>query len=136
MGAAAPLMEAAVVGLKFGDDYYRELRARYTHAKELFIGGLKDIGLSFTEPMGAYYVLVDISEFGYTDDRLFCEDLARKVGIGAVPGSSFFKEDVNHLIRIHFAKQDATLKEALDRLADIRKKMFIGRNVIKKADCR
>ncbi|MBO4980871.1 MAG: aminotransferase class I/II-fold pyridoxal phosphate-dependent enzyme [Lachnospiraceae bacterium] len=128
VGAAAPLMEAAVVGLTFGDDYYRKLQEHYTHAKELFIGGLKDIGLNFTEPQGAYYVLVDISEFGYTDDQLFCEDLARKVGVGAVPGSSFFKEDVNHLICVHFAKQDATLKEALDRLADIRKKMFIGRN--------
>ena len=47
----------------------------------------------------------------------------RKVGVGAVPGSSFFREDVNHLIRFHFAKQDETLKKALDRLADIRTKM-------------
>ena len=123
VGAAAPLMEACVVGLKFGDEYYRELKAHYTHMKNLFVGGLRDIGLQFTEPQGAYYVLVDISEFGYENDYLFCEDLARKVGVGAVPGSSFFRENVNHLIRVHFAKQDETLNAALDRLADIRSKM-------------
>lgn len=123
VGAAAPLMEAAVVGLRFGDDYYQKLQAHYTHMRDLFLGGLRNIGLPFTEPQGAYYVLVDISEFGYEDDQLFCEDLARKVGVGAVPGSSFFREDVNHLVRVHFAKQDETLLAALDRLADIRRKM-------------
>ena len=123
VGAAAPLMEACVVGLKFGDDYYQGLKDHYTHMKNLFVGGLKDIGLQFTEPQGAYYVLVDISEFGYENDYIFCEDLARKVGVGAVPGSSFFRENVNHLIRVHFAKQDDTLNAALDRLADIRSKM-------------
>ena len=70
-----------------------------------------------------YYVLVDIREFGYESDLDFCEDLARKVGVGAVPGSSFFRENVNHLIRFHFAKQDATLMEALDRLSEIRRKL-------------
>lgn len=123
VGAAAPLMEAAVVGLKFPDFYYEDLCEHYTHMKNLFTNGLKDIGLSFTNPQGAYYVLVDISEFGYEDDILFCEDLARKVGVGAVPGSSFFKEPENRYIRFHFAKQDATLNAALERLADIHNKM-------------
>jgi aminotransferase len=123
VGAAAPLMEAAVVGLKFGDGYYKGLQDHYTHMRSLFTDGLKNIGLPFTEPQGAYYVLMDISEFGYESDLQFCEDLARKVGVGAVPGSSFFREDVNHLIRFHFAKQDETLLKALDRLSDIRSKM-------------
>ncbi len=123
VGAAAPLMEAAVVGLEFKDDYYESLQKHYTHMRNLFIGGLKNIGLTFTEPQGAYYVLLDISEFGYEDDNVFCEQMIQKVGVAAVPGSSFFREDVNHLIRFHFAKQDATLLEALDRLADIKKKM-------------
>lgn len=123
VGAAAPLMEAAVVGLNFPDSYYEELQAHYTHMKDLFLDGLKNIGLRYTEPQGAYYVLVDISEFGYKNDLEFCENLAKKVGVGAVPGSSFFKEDVNHLIRLHFAKRDETLHEALDRLTEIRKKM-------------
>lgn len=123
VGAAAPLMEAAVVGLEFKDDYYENLQKHYTHMRNLFIGGLKNIGLTFTEPQGAYYVLLDISEFGYEDDNVFCEQMIQKVGVAAVPGSSFFREDVNHLIRFHFAKQDATLLQALDRLADIKKKM-------------
>lgn len=123
VGAAAPLMEAAVVGLKFPDTYYDDLREHYTHMKNLFTNGLKDIGLNFTNPQGAYYVLVDIGEFGYEDDILFCEDLARKVGVGAVPGSSFFKEPENRYIRFHFAKQDDTLNAALERLSDIRTKM-------------
>ncbi|MBS7303088.1 MAG: aminotransferase class I/II-fold pyridoxal phosphate-dependent enzyme [Lachnospiraceae bacterium] len=125
VGAAAPLMEAAVVGLQFGDYYYQGLQAHYTHMKELFTGGLQNIGLKFTNPQGAYYVLVDISEFGYESDLDFCEDLARKVGVGAVPGSSFFKEPENRYIRFHFAKQDETLNKALDRLADMKKKMQI-----------
>lgn len=123
VGAAAPLMEAAVVGLLFEDDYYEELKNHYTHMKNVFIHGLKDIGLRFTEPQGAYYVLVDISDFGYKSDITFCEDLAKKVGVGAVPGSSFFKEDVNHLIRFHFAKKDETLLKALDNLSDIKRIM-------------
>ena len=89
--------------------------------KNLFVGGLKNLGLNFTEPQGAYYVLMDISEFGYKDDNEFCVDLASKVGVGAVPGSSFFREPVNHLIRFHFAKKDETLKAALDRLSTINK---------------
>ena len=123
IGAAAPLMEAVVVGLNFGDEYYEELQQHYTHMKELFCGGLSDIGLSFVEPQGAYYVMVDISEFGYGNDYDFAVDLARKVGVGSVPGSSFFKEDVHDYVRFHFAKKDETLKAALDRLAEIRNKM-------------
>ena len=65
--------------------------------------------------------MVDISEFGYKDDYEFCMDLAEKSGVGAVPGSSFFREDVNQYIRFHFAKKDDTLNAALERLADIRK---------------
>ena len=123
VGAAAPLMEAAVVGLRFPDSYYVGLREHYTHMKNLFTGGLKEIGLDFTNPQGAYYVLVDISGFGYESDLVFCEELAQKVGVGAVPGSSFFKEPENRYIRFHFAKQDATLNEALTRLGEIWGKM-------------
>ena len=121
VGAAAPLMEAATVGLQFPDSYYEDLKAHYTHMKKLFTDGLRSAGLTFTDPQGAYYVLVDISEFGYDDDERFCIDLAKEVGVGAVPGSSFFRENVNHLIRFHFAKQDETLLAAIDRLHDIRR---------------
>ena len=121
VGAAAPLMEAATVGLKFDDKYYDELAAHYAHMKEVFVGGLEKLGLKYTDPQGAYYVLVDVSEFGVKDDVKFCEWLAQYVGVAAVPGSSFFREDVHNLIRFHFAKQDDTLNEAINRLAGLRK---------------
>lgn len=121
VGAAAPLQEAVVTGLRFGQDYYDGLLAEYTHKRDLFLRGLDDIGLVHNVPQGAYYVMLDISEFGYRSDLEFCETLAEKVGVGAVPGSSFFREDVNHLIRFHFAKKDETLYEALNRLESIRK---------------
>lgn len=123
VGAAAPLQEAAVVGLEFSDAYYDELQKLYTHKKDLFINGLKELNIPHTEPQGAYYVMVDISEFGYDSDLDFCVDLIKNVGVAAVPGSSFFKEEENHYIRFHFAKKDETLLAALDRLKDMRTKM-------------
>ena len=123
VGAAAPLQEAAVVGLEFSDAYYDELQKLYTHKKDLFINGLKELNIPHTEPQGAYYVMVDISEFGYDSDLDFCVDLIKNVGVAAVPGSSFFKEEENRYIRFHFAKKDETLLSALDRLKDMRAKM-------------
>ena len=123
VGAAAPLQEAAVTGLKFGEQYYKDLQEKYTGKRDLFLKGLDDIGIAHTVPEGAYYILLDIGEFGFASNLEFCEVLARDVGVGAVPGSSFFKEPVNNLIRLHFAKKDETLNEALNRLADIRKKI-------------
>ena len=120
VGCAAPLMEAVMPALEFGQDYYDGLLAKYTHKKDLFLRGLDELGIAHTDPQGAYYVLLDIGEYGYDSDVDFCEDLAAKVGVGAVPGSSFFHEPVNHLIRMHFAKNDETLYEALNRLENIR----------------
>ena len=121
VGAAAPLQEAVIPGLRFGQDYYDGLLQTYTHKRDLFVQGLDAIGLEHTTPQGAYYVLMDISRYGYESDLEFCEMLARDVGVGAVPGSSFFREDVNHLIRFHFAKKDETLNEALNRLEKLKK---------------
>ena len=123
VGAAAPLQEAAVVGLEFSDAYYDELQKLYTHKKDLFINGLKELNIPHTEPQGAYYVMVDISEFGYDSDLDFCVDLIKNVGVAAVPGSSFFKEEENRYIRFHFAKKDETLLATLNRLKDMRAKM-------------
>ena len=123
VGAAAPLQEAVIPGLQFGQDYYEALAAKYTHKKELLLKGLDDLRIPHNCPEGAYYVLLDISEFGYDSDLRFCEDLAREVGVGAVPGSSFFREPVNHLIRLHFAKKDETLYDALNRLEQLRVKL-------------
>ena len=123
VGAAAPLQEAAVTGLRFGDEYYADLAAKYTAKRNLSLKGLDDLRIAHTVPQGAYYILLDISEFGFESDLEFCEVLARDVGVGAVPGSSFFREPVNHLIRLHFAKRDETLYDALNRLEDLRKKI-------------
>lgn len=123
VGAAAPLQEAVIPGLRFGEEYYRDLQQKYTHKRDLFLRGLRDIGLRHTEPQGAYYVMIDISEFGFASDLELCEQLAQKVGVGAVPGSSFFHEEENRFIRMHFAKKDETLCEALNRLEHIREKL-------------
>ena len=123
VGAAAPLQEAIIPGLRFGQDYYDVLLEKYTRKRELFLRGLDDLHIAHNKPEGAYYVLVDISEFGYDSDLEFCEVMAREVGVAAVPGSGFFREPVNNLIRFHFAKKDETLCEALNRLGSLRERI-------------
>lgn len=121
VGAAAPLQRAATVGLKFGKEYYEELTKAYTKKRDFFLNGLDSIGLKYFKPEGAYYVMVDIEEFGMASDVEFAEKLIKTVGVAGVPGSSFFKEDVNTYIRFHFAKKESTLEAALNRLQNIRK---------------
>ncbi|MBR6084904.1 MAG: aminotransferase class I/II-fold pyridoxal phosphate-dependent enzyme [Spirochaetales bacterium] len=125
VGAASPLMEAAVVGLEFPDSYYQEFEAHYAHMKKIFTDGLRDIGIPFTNPQGTYFVLANIGPYlkkGQSDVD-FCVEMTEKIGVAAVPGTSFFRENVNDIVRLHFAKKDETLYEALNRLADIKKKM-------------
>jgi len=119
VGAPAPLQEAVVAGLMLGDGYYKELQETYTKKREYFLKGLDRIGLKHNVPQGTYFVLLDIQEFldlpqfkGYSDLK-FCEWMIRNVGLAAVPGSSFFKEPVNRYIRLHFARSEAVLDEAL-----------------------
>lgn len=126
VGAASPLQEAAVTALEFPDAYYDDLLAVYTEKRDYFLAGLDRIGLAHNVPQGTYFVLVDISKFlalpqfsGWTD-LSFCEWMIREIGVAAVPGSSFFREDVNHLIRLHFARTKETLDEALARLAKLK----------------
>ncbi len=121
VGAAAPLQEAAVAGLMLPESYYEDLLALYTEKRDYFLKGLDSIGLKHNIPQGTYFVLADIQEFldlpmfrGFTDLE-FCEWMIKNIGVAAVPGSSFFKEPVNHLIRLHFAREEATLHEALLR---------------------
>jgi aminotransferase len=124
VGAPAPLQEAAVTALGFPDSYYLELQAAYEEKRRLFLGFLDQAGLSYTRPQGAYYVLVDIGEFGEPDDVRFAEWLAREVGVAGVPGSSFFREPVRNLIRFHFAKRTETLALAGERLLGLREKAW------------
>lgn len=122
VGAAAPLQEAAVAGLKLPQSYYDELNARYTEKRNYFLAGLDAAGLKHNVPQGTYFVMVDIQDFldkppfkGWSD-LAFCEWMIREIGVAAVPGSSFFHEPVNRYIRLHFARKKETLDEALLRL--------------------
>jgi aminotransferase len=136
VGAAAPLQEAAVTALRFPDSYYDGLRDLYAAKRELFLGFLDRAGLSYVKPEGAYYVLVDIREFGAESDAAFCHWLARELRVAAVPGSSFFREDSRDLtdgrtrdfIRFHFAKRDETLRKAGERLVGLKAAWETGRH--------
>ncbi len=119
VGAAAPLQEAAVAALEFPLTYYAALQKEYTQRRDLFLSYLDRAKLRYTTPQGAYYVLVDISDFGFENDTRFCRWLIKEIGVAAVPGSSFFHEPVNHLVRFHFAKKEETLKAAGERLLKI-----------------
>lgn len=125
VGAAAPLQEAAAVGLNFPESYYENLLQVYTKKRDYFLTGLDRIGLKHNVPQGTYFVMIDIQDFldleqfnGWSDLE-FCEWMIQNIGVAAVPGSSFFKEEVNHLIRLHFAREEKTLDEALKRLAKL-----------------
>jgi aminotransferase len=117
VGAAAPLQEAAVTALEFPASYYAELLAAYTRKRDILLGYLRETGLLFTTPQGAYYTLVDISGAGFPTDRAAAEEMTRRLGVTGVPGSSFFREPVQRYIRFHFAKKDETLHRAGERLA-------------------
>ena len=126
VGAPAPLQEAAVTALNFPESYYKSLKELYSEKRQYFLDGLDKIGLVHNVPQGTYFVMIDISEFlsipyfhGWSDLE-FCEWMVKNIGLAAVPGSSFFKEDVNHLIRLHFARNKDTLDEALSRLAKLK----------------
>ena len=127
VGAAAPLQEAATVGLLFPESYYENLLNIYTKKRNYFLDGLDRIGLKHNIPQGTYFVMIDITDFlelpqfaGFSDLE-FCEWMIVNIGVAAVPGSSFFRENVNHLIRLHFAREEKTLDEALERLSKLQK---------------
>ena len=126
VGAASPLQEAAVVGLNFPESYYEDVLALYSEKREYFCNGLDKLGIKYYKPQGTYFIMVDIQEFldlpqfkGFSDLE-FCEWMIRNIGLAAVPGSSFFREEVNNLIRLHFAREKSTLDEALARLAKLK----------------
>jgi aspartate/methionine/tyrosine aminotransferase len=117
VGAAAPLQEAAVAGLELPDSYYVGLRALYAQKRDVFLGSLRESGLPFSEPQGAYYVMVDISSLGFADDRTAAEAFVREAGVAGVPGSSFFREPEHRYLRFHFARGEDVLREAGARIA-------------------
>ena len=122
VGAAAPLQEAAVQAFYLPESYYQELKEKYTRKRNRFLEALDEAGLKHNIPQGSYFVMVDISNFleleqfkGWSDLE-FCEWVIKNIGVAAVPGSSFFREPINNLIRFHFARSDEVLDEVAKRL--------------------
>jgi len=118
VGAAAPLQEAGAVALAFPDSYYRTLASDYTVRRDLLLAGLRGVGFQCDAPRGAYYILADAAGLGCRDDVAFARRLIETVGVGAVPGSSFFSrpELGRTLLRFAFPKTKETLNEAVARL--------------------
>jgi aminotransferase len=122
IAAPAPLQEAAIVALNFPEDYYQQLQTDYTRRRDIFVSYVNRAGLPCKPPQGAHYVMADISSFGYQDDMEFCRWMAKDIGVAGVPGSSFFHEPVNNLMRMSFAKNDDTLVEAGQRLLRLKER--------------
>ncbi len=122
VGAAAPLQEAGVVALGLPDEYYRQLSVDYRARRDVLLPALKEAGFSCYKPNGAYYVMTDISRFGFRDDVSFSRYLIEKIGVAAVPGSSFYHrpEDGAQKVRFTFCKREETLRAAADKLAALK----------------
>ena len=122
VGAAAPLQEAGVVALGFSDEYYRQLSVDYRARRDVLLPALEEAGFSCYKPNGAYYVMTDISRFGFPDDVSFSRHLVEKIGVAAVPGSSFYHrpEDGAEKVRFTFCKREETLRAAADKLAALK----------------
>jgi aminotransferase len=118
VGAAAPLQEAGAAALALPDDYYVRLAQDYAARRDLLLAGLRGVGFHCEAPRGAYYILADASALGCRDDVAFARRLVETVGVGPVPGSSFFSrpELGRSLVRFAFPKKHETLREAVARL--------------------
>jgi aminotransferase len=128
IGAPTPLQEAEVTALNFPESYYRQLQEAYTRRRDIFLDYLDRAGMVYTRPQGAYYLMVDISDFEFNDDAAFCYWLAKEIGVAAVPGGSFYpltpkgKPPVTDMMRLHFAKSENILMEAGGRLLRLKNK--------------
>jgi aminotransferase len=120
VGAAAPLQHAVVTALAFPPSYYTELCAEYQAQRDILLSYLDRTGLTYTRPEGAYFVMLDISPFGYASDVEFSHWMTREIGVAPVPGSSFFATGENRYVRLNFAKKPATLHAAGERLLRLR----------------
>jgi aspartate/methionine/tyrosine aminotransferase len=118
VGAAAPLQEAGAHALRLPRDYYDRLQADYAKRRDRMLRVLKEAGFRCFDPDGAYYVMTDISRFGYSDDVEFARFLVKEVGVAVVPGSSFYHEPQlgRAQVRFTFCKRDETLAAAEERL--------------------
>jgi aminotransferase len=122
VGAAAPLQEAGVTALRLPAEYYRNLRAQYVRRRDKMLGVLEGAGFRCFKPRGAYYIMTDISEFGFENEVEFTRYLVKDIGVAVVPGSSFYSRPSSgsRQVRFTFCKTDATLDEAANRLRKLK----------------
>src|SRR5262249_7909915 len=122
VGAAAPLQQAGALALGLSEDYYGSLRTKYSERRDLLLRILSDVGFRCYKPAGAYYIMTDISSFGFASDVEFAQYLIRDIGVAAVPGSSFYRDskDGEQQLRFCFCKKDETLLEAATRLSKLK----------------
>ena len=123
--APTPLQEAGLAAFALPEAYYDDMRRHYAKRREILLSALEGAGLTFSPPEGAYYVMADAGKLGWKDDVAFVDFLARKVGVIAVPGSSFYARGGGKTkARFNFAKKEETLRVAAARLrgADLRQR--------------
>jgi len=122
VGAAAPLQRAGAYALRLPPSYYEELRREYERRRDMLVPILEEAGFRVFRPDGAYYVMTDISDFGFRDDVEFTRHLVREIGVACVPGSSFYSrpELGSQQVRFCFCKKDSTLEAAAERLGKLR----------------
>ena len=124
VGAPAPLQEGAATALKFEEDYYTSLAGNYQKRRDLCVGMLNECGFHCFNPNGAYYVMTEYPrDTGIHDDVEFARFLVEKIGVAAVPGSSFYRAnalEAKKIIRFCFSKKDETLIEAGRRLMKLK----------------
>jgi aminotransferase len=118
VAAPSPLQEAGALALSLPERYYREMSDEYQRLRDWLIGILARKGFTCYPPSGAYYVMADISAFGYPDDVSFAKYLVQEIGVATIPGSSFYLDprDGASMIRFCFSKRDETIREAERRL--------------------
>ncbi len=123
VGAAAPLQEAGAAALRLPEEYYCKLCADYAQRRDRMLAALEQAGFRCFKPRGAYYVMTDISGFGFPDDLEFTRYLVEEVGVAVVPGSSFYSDPAagSQQVRFAFCKTDATLDEAARRLMKLKR---------------
>jgi aminotransferase len=121
VGAAAPLQEAGAHALALPHSYYEELARSYSKKRDMMLRVLEGAGFRVFRPRGAYYIMTDISEFGFDSDETFARFLVEKVGVAAVPGSSFYRDprQGRQRIRFNFCKKESTIEAAALRLTRI-----------------
>lgn len=122
VGAAAPLQDAGAVALRFPQTYYDTLAKEYAQRRERLLGILSGTGFRCFKPRGAYYIMTDISAFGFPDDVAFAKYLVSEIGVAAVPGSSFYRNpaDGRTHLRFTFCKTEKTFQAAAERLSKLR----------------